>query len=128
MRRGSKIAAGACLTALFFGGPGLAQEARPDASPARAASPGSDQTFLLGLRRIGVVAGHAVTCAADNNKKAVIESATDLAKEIALQFGLNAAFQFVGAVGYGTGRPFDMTTCKDASAEWSRIQQKYLEQ
>jgi hypothetical protein len=74
------------------------------------------------------VAGHAVACAADKDKQAVIERATDLAGELAMQFGLNASFQFVGAVGYGTGRPFDMATCKDANAEWNRIQQKYFEQ
>jgi hypothetical protein len=74
------------------------------------------------------VAGHVVVCASDNDKQAVIERATDLAGEIAMQFGLNAAFQFVGALGYGTGRPFDMATCKDANAEWNRIQQKYFEQ
>jgi hypothetical protein len=128
MRRGSGITAVTCLTALFAGGPALPQGAPAAAPPAPASSPGGDQTFLLGLRRIGVVAGHAVTCAADKDKQAVIEKATDLGGELAMQFGLNAAFQFVGAVGYGTGRPFDMATCKDANAEWNRIQQKYLEQ
>ena len=134
MRRGSGVVAAACLTALFAGGPAFAQGTppaappAPNAPPAAAASPGGDQTFLLGLRRIGVVAGHAVACAADKDKQAVIEKATDLAGELAMQFGLNAAFQFVGAVGYGTGRPFDMATCKDANAEWNRIQQKYFEQ
>jgi hypothetical protein len=128
MRRGSGIVAGACLAALFAGGPALAQGAPANTPPGSAASPGGDKTFLLGLRRIGVVAGHAVACAADNDKQAVIEKATDLAGEIAMQFGLNAAFQFVGAVGYGTGRPFDMATCKDANAEWNQIQKKYFEQ
>jgi hypothetical protein len=128
MRRGSGITAVACLTALFAGGPALAQGAPANAPPASAASPGGDQTFLLGLRRIGVVAGHAVACSADKDKQAVIEKATDLGGELAMQFGLNAAFQFVGAVGYGTGRPFDMATCKDVNAEWNRIQQKYFEQ
>jgi hypothetical protein len=128
MRRGSGITAVACLTALSVGGPALAQGAPATAPPAPAASPGGDQTFLLGLRRIGVVAGHAVACAADKDKQAVIEKATDLGGELAMQFGLNAAFQFVGAVGYGTGRPFDTATCKDANAEWNRIQQKYLDQ
>jgi hypothetical protein len=128
MRRGSGIAAGACLAALLVGGPAFAQGAPASAPPASPASPGGDQTFLLGLRRIGVVAGHAVACAADKDKQAVIERATDLAGELAMQFGLNASFQFVGAVGYGTGRPFDMATCKDANAEWNRIQQKYFEQ
>jgi hypothetical protein len=127
MRRRSGIAAGACLTVLLAGGPAFAQGAPASAPPGSAASPGGDSTFLLGLRRIGVVAGHAVACAADNDKQAVIERATDLASELAMQFGLNAAFQFVGAVGYGTGRPFDMATCKDANAEWTQIQQKYFE-
>ena len=128
MRQGLGIAAGACLMALFAGGPAFAQGAPTTAPPASAASPGGDQTFLLGLRRIGVVAGHAVACAADKDKQAVIERATDLGGELAMQFGLNAAFQFVGAVGYGTGRPFDLATCKTANAEWDRIQKKYFEQ
>ena len=128
MRQGLGIAAGACLMALFASGPAFAQGAPTTAPPASAASPGGDQTFLLGLRRIGVVAGHAVACAADKDKQAVIERATDLGGELAMQFGLNAAFQFVGAVGYGTGRPFDMATCKAANTEWDRIQQKYFVQ
>jgi hypothetical protein len=128
MWRGSGLAVGAYLTALFAGGPAFGQGTAPATPPASAASPGGDQTFLLGLRRIGVVAGHAVACAPDKDKQAVIERATDLAGELAMQFGLNAAFQFVGAVGYGTGRPFDMATCKDANAEWNRIQQKYFVQ
>jgi hypothetical protein len=74
------------------------------------------------------VAGHVVACASDTDKQAVIDGATDLAKELALQFGLSAAFQFVGAVGYGAGRPFDMATCKEANTEWNRIQQTYLRQ
>jgi hypothetical protein len=126
MLRASGIIAVACLTAVFAGGGAFAQGSPADAPPA--SSPGGDQTFLLGLRRIGVVAGHAVACAPDKDKQAVIERATDLAGELAMQFGLNAAFQFVGAVGYGTGRPFDMATCKDANTEWNRIQQKYFEQ
>ena len=128
MRQKSGIVIAASLTVLFAGGPVFAQGTPAHAPPASAASPGGDQTFLLGLRRIGVVAGHAVACAADKDRQAVIERATDLGGELAMQFGLNAAFQFVGAVGYGTGHPFDMATCKDANAEWNRIQQKYFEQ
>src|ERR1700744_2495134 len=128
MRQKSGIAIGACLVVLLAGGQVFAQGAPPNAPPASSASPGDDQTFLLGLRRIGVVAGHAGACATDKDRQAVIERATDLGGELAMQFGLNAAFQFVGAVGYGTGRPFDMATCKDANAEWNRIQQKYFEQ
>ena len=134
MRRGLEIAAGACLMALLAGGSALAQDAPPPTAPTAtvppppAGSPGGDQTFLLGLRRIGGVVGHVVVCAPEKDKQAAIEKATDLGAELAMQFGLNAAFQFVGAVGYGTGSPFDMAMCNDANAEWNRIQQKYFEQ
>src|ERR1700727_2237437 len=97
MRRGSGITAVTCLTALFAGVPAFAQgtppgaPSSPNAPPAAAASPGGDQTFLLGLRRIGVVAGHAVACAPDKDKQAAIAKATDLGGELAMQFGFNAA-------------------------------------
>jgi hypothetical protein len=129
MRCGRMTAAAMWAVAGITAGPVLAQQVPLAATPPAAPpSPGADQDFLLGLRRMGVVAGHAVACAPQRNREPVIESASDLAKEIAMQFGLNAAFHFMGAVGYGSGHPFDKAICAQAEQDWKAIQQKYMGQ
>jgi|GEM_PF-908997 hypothetical protein len=88
--------------------------------------PDADPNFLLGLRRVGVMAGHAVQCAPEADRQAEIAQAMDLADEIAVHFGLRAAFNFVGALGYGSGHPFDKAGCTQAIDGWKEIQAKYL--
>ena len=97
----------ACLT---LAGPALAQNpSTTPAAPAQAPSaapaenvptpPADNQTFLDGLRRVGVMAGHVVECSPDADRQAQISQAMDLANLIAIHFGLKAAFTFVGALG-----------------------------
>ncbi len=62
---------------------------------------------MTGLRRIGVMGGEVVQCAPAEDRKDEIADAMDLANLVALHFGLAAAFNFIGAVGYGSGKPFD---------------------
>lgn len=88
--------------------------------------PDADPAFLTGLRRIGVMAGQMVECSAQADRQANIAQAMDLADQIAVHFGLRAAFNFVGALGYGSGHPFDKADCPKAIDGWKQIQAKYL--
>jgi len=120
------ILALACLTSA---GPALAQN--PSTSPAAPAQevptpPGDNPTFLDGLRRVGVMAGQVVECSADADKQDQISRAMELANQIAIHFGLKAAFTFAGALGYGSGHPFDKAGCSQAVDGWKQIQAKYL--
>jgi hypothetical protein len=90
------------------------------------AAPGADQSFLTGLRRVGVMAGQVVECSADADKQAKIAEAMELANKIAIYFGLKAAFNYVGAVGYGSGHAFDKAGCVESINGWKEIQNKYL--
>ncbi len=120
------ILALACLT---WAGAALAQN--PSTAPAAPAQgvpapPADNQSFLDGLRRVGVMAGQVVECSTDADRQEQISRAMDLANQIAIHFGLKAAFTFTGALGYGSGHPFDKATCSQAIDGWKQIQAKYL--
>ena len=117
------------LACLMLAGPALAQN--PSTAPAAPAQgvvtpPADNQTFLDGLRRVGVMAGQVVECSSEADRQAQISRAMELANLIAVHFGLKAAFTFVGALGYGSGRPFDKAGCSQAIEGWKQIQAKYL--
>jgi hypothetical protein len=90
--------------------------------------PDANEDFILGLRRVGVLAGQAVECAPDADRHNKFGDVMDLADQIAIHFGLKAAFNFVGAVGYGSGHGFDKATCQQTIAQWSEVQAKYAKQ
>jgi hypothetical protein len=119
----------ACLTPA---GPALAQNlSTTPAAPAAPAQevptpPADNPSFLDGLRRVGVMAGQVVECSADADRQDQISRAMDLANLIAIHFGLKAAFTFTGALGYGSGHPFDKADCSQAIDGWKQIQAKYL--
>ena len=123
------ILALACLTSA---GPALAQNlSTTPAAPAAPAQevptpPADNPSFLDGLRRVGVMAGQVVECSAEADKQDQISRAMELANLIAIHFGLKAAFTFTGALGYGSGRPFDKAGCGQAIDGWKQIQAKYL--
>jgi hypothetical protein len=120
------ILALACLT---WASPALPQNSSTTpAAPAQGVPtpPADSQSFLDGLRRVGVMAGQVVECSSDADRQEQISRAMDLANLIAVHFGLKAAFTFTGALGYGSGRPFDKTTCAQAIDGWKQIQAKYL--
>ncbi len=109
------------------------QNPSPSSPPVRAVTapnaptPASaDDTFLTGLRRVGVMAGQVVECSADSDRQTKIGQAMELANKIAINFGLKAAFNYVGAVGYGSGHPFDKAGCNQSIDGWKQIQDKYL--
>ncbi|HEX4259564.1 MAG TPA: hypothetical protein VHY76_00535 [Acetobacteraceae bacterium] len=77
---------------------------------------------------MGVVAGRAAACEPQGSRSAVIEGAANLGRELAFQFGLNAAFHFIGSVGYGSGHAFDRATCPKVEQDWKALQQKYTGQ
>jgi hypothetical protein len=118
------------LACLLLAGPATAQNA-PKASDTQAAAqaaqkaPDTNEDFILGLRRVGVIAGQVVECAPEADRQKKISDAIDLANQIAIHFGLKSAFNYVGAVGYGSGHPFDKATCPQAVASWNEIQAKY---
>jgi hypothetical protein len=114
------------LACLMLAGPALAQS--PSITPAQdvPTPPADNPTFLDGLRRVGVMAGQVVECSADADKQNEISRAMELANLIAIHFGLKAAFTFTGALGYGSGHPFDKAGCGQAIDGWKQIQAKYL--
>jgi hypothetical protein len=114
------------LVGVSLAGPALCQTAQPAAAPDAPASPAADESFLTGLRRVGVMAGQVVECSADADKQAQISEAMELANKIAINFRLKAAFNYVGAVGYGSGHQFDKAGCSQSIAGWKEIEAKYL--
>jgi hypothetical protein len=126
------------LTFAMFGVAGLAAASASLVPPARAqtssaqaqqnAPADSDQAFMTGLRRIGVMGGEVVQCSATDQRDTVISQAMRLSNAIAMHYGLAAAFNFSGAVGYGSGKPFDKSGCSAAESGWNDITAKYLAQ
>jgi hypothetical protein len=113
--------------------PAQAQPAQTQTAPAQTQTaaqnapqaPDANDEFILGRRRIGVIAGQVVECADEKDRPNKITDAMSLADQIAIHFGLKAAFNYVGAVGYGAGKPFDKANCQQSIANWSEIQSKY---
>lgn len=114
--------------AVALAGPAFAQTANAPAAPAQnvPTPPDADEAFLTGLRRVGVLAGQAIQCSPEAEKKAKISDAMELADQVAMHFGLRAAFSFVGATGYGSGHPFDKAACPQALEGWKNLVAKYL--
>lgn len=110
--------------------PALATAQTPTTSnPAVTATPApasQDAEFITGIRRIGVMVGQVVECTAEGDRGAVLEDAMALADQIALNFGLKAAYNFTGSVGYGSGKPFDKADCAKAQSNWTDLRKKYL--
>jgi hypothetical protein len=86
----------------------------------------ADEEFMLGIRKVGVMVGQAFACTGEEARGSIGEDALQLANQIAIHFGLQAAFIFSGSFGYGTGHPFDTTTCPATLANFKTLQQKYL--
>jgi len=120
------LAAGPAFAQGGAAAPPAAPSAAPSASNAAASAAETDDAFMTGLRRIGVMGGEVVQCATDADRQKPIADAMALSNQIALHFGLTAAFNFIGAVGYGAGKPFDKSGCAEANAGWNDIRNKYL--
>jgi hypothetical protein len=105
--------------------PAVAQDAPKATAQEAPKAPDTNQEFLVGLRRVDVMAGQAVEYSGDAERQSKIAEAMDLANQIAIHFGLKAAFNYVGAVGYGSGHPFDKASCAQSIAGWKDVLTKY---
>ena len=109
----------ACALAVTFVVPALADDAPKKGSDA-------DEAFMTGVRKLGVMAGQAHACSKEGDQPKVGQSAIDLATQVSLHFGLQAAFVFSGSFGYGMGHEFDRKTCPQALEDFKALQAKYL--
>ena len=65
--------------------PALADEAPKKGSDA-------DEAFMTGIRKLGVMSGEAHACSKEEEKPQVGKGVIDLATQVSLHFGLQAAF------------------------------------
>ena len=86
----------------------------------------ADEAFLTGIRKIGVMTGEAFVCSPQADQPKVGQAVIDLATQVSLHFGLQAAFVFSGSFGYGMGHDFDHKTCPQALEDFKALQAKYL--
>jgi hypothetical protein len=112
---------GACLLAATFAVPALAADAPKKGSAA-------DEEFMTGLRKIGVMTGEAFTCSSKEEQPKVGQAVMDLATQVSMHFGLQAAFVFSGSFGYGIAHDFDHKACPQALDDFKALKAKYLVQ
>ena len=106
----------ACALAATFVAPAFADE------PAKKGTD-ADDAFMTGIRKLGVMSGERCS---EVDKPRVGQGAIDLATQVSLHFGLQAAFVYSGSFGYGTGHDFDHAACPQAIADFKALQAKYL--
>ena len=85
----------------------------------------ADEAFMTGIRKLGVMSGEAYACSSEADQPQVGQGALDLATQVSLHFGLQAAFIYSGSFGYGTAHDFDRKTCPQAIADFKALQAKY---
>lgn len=86
----------------------------------------ADPDFMTGVKKLGVMSGQAFSCSPEADRQSVGEDALSLANQIALHFGLQVAFIYSGAFGWGSGHDFDHKTCPETMANFADLQHKYL--
>jgi hypothetical protein len=86
----------------------------------------ADPEFMTGVKKLGVMSGEAYTCAPEAERPGIGEDALALANQIALHFGLQIAFIYSGAFGWGSGHDFDHKSCADTLANFKDTEHKYL--
>jgi hypothetical protein len=109
----------ACVLAATFVVPAFAEEAPKKGSDA-------DEAFMTGIRKLGVMSGEAYACSREEDKPQIGKGAVDLATQVSLHFGLQAAFIYSGSFGYGIAHDFDHATCPQAIEDFKALQAKYL--
>ena len=85
----------------------------------------ADDAFMTGIRKLGVMTGEAYACSSEADQPQIGQGAIDLATQISLHFGLQAAFVYSGLFGYGTAHDFDRKNCSQAIADFKALQAKY---
>ena len=86
----------------------------------------ADDEFMTGIRKLGVMSGEAFACSSEADKPQVGQGVIDLATQVSLHFGLQAAFVYSGSFGYGIAHDFDRKTCAQAIEDFKALQAKYL--
>ena len=86
----------------------------------------ADEAFMAGIRKLGVMSGEAYACSKEEEQPQVGKGVIDLATQVSLHFGLQAAFIYSGSFGYGMGHDFDHTACPQAIGDFKALQAKYL--
>ena len=114
-----KTTLAACILATTFVVPAFAQDGAKKGSDA-------DEAFMTGIRKLGVMSGQAFACSKEAEQPQIGESVIDLATQVSLHFGLQAAFIYSGSFGYGMGHDFDHATCPQAIDDFKALQAKYL--
>jgi hypothetical protein len=114
-----QTALGTCLLAMILVVPAFADTAPKKGSDA-------DEAFMTGIRKIGVMTGEAFVCTPEADQPKVGQAVIDLATQVSLHFGLQAAFVFSGSFGYGMGHDFDHKVCPQALEDFKALQAKYL--
>ena len=109
----------ACALAATLVAPAFADE------PAKKGTD-ADDAFMTGIRKLGVMSGQAFTCSKETEQPQIGQSVIDLATQVSLHFGLQAAFIYSGSFGYGMGHDFDHATCTQAIDDFKALQVKYL--
>ncbi len=102
----------------------LAAPAWADDGPKKGSD--ADDAFMTGIRKLGVMSGEAFDCSSAGDQPAVGQAVIDLATQISLHFGLQAAFVYSGSFGYGMGHDFDHKNCPQALEDFKALQAKYL--
>jgi hypothetical protein len=57
----------------------------------------ADEAFMTGIRKIGVMSGQAFACSSETDQPKVGQATIDLATQVSLHFGLQAAFIYSGS-------------------------------
>ena len=118
-----KTTLAACILAIALVVPAFAQDGAKKGSD-------GDEAFMkdegAGIRKLGVMSGQAFTCSKETEQPQVGQSVIDLATQVSLHFGLQAAFIYSGSFGYGMGHDFDHATCTQAIDDFKALQVKYL--
>jgi len=109
----------ACVLAATFVVPAFADDAPKKGSDA-------DDAFMTGIRKLGVMSGEAFACSSEADQPQIGKATIDLATQVSLHFGLQAAFIYSGSFGFGTGQDFDHKACPQAIADFKALQAKYL--
>ncbi len=86
----------------------------------------ADEEFMTGIRKLGVMSGEAFACSSEADQPQVGQGAIDLATQVSLHFGLQAAFIYSGSFGYGIAHDFDRKTCSQAIEDFKALRAKYL--
>ncbi len=111
MRKNAKFVASMLL--LFISGIACAAE-----------TPDEDERLDNGLRDYGYVTGQAYQCVADENKKAAVSTALEIATGILRLFGSDRAFYFATAFGIGSAEAVDAEKCPELIEQYHQMTAK----